>query len=71
MLEGTVKWFNPNKGFGFIRPKNGSGDIFVHINDVNDSGYETLLEKEEVEFDIQTDRQGRVSATNITAFEYA
>lgn len=71
MLQGRVKWFNPNKGFGFIEPKDGRQDIFVHINDVHASGYDELLEKEEVEFEVQTDRRGRMSATNITAFEYS
>lgn len=70
MLEGRVKWFDENKGFGFIKPNNGKKDIFVHITDVRASGYATLHDKEEVEFEIQTDEKGRVSATNITAFEY-
>ena len=70
MLEGRVKWFDTNKGFGFIQPKNGNKDIFVHIADVRASGYHTLYDKEEVEFEVQTDSKGRVSATNITAFEY-
>ena len=70
MLEGKVKWFSKEKGYGFIRPKNGQADVFVHINDVRASGYETLIEKEEVEFEIKEDENGKKSATNITAFEY-
>lgn len=70
MLEGKVKWFNPQKGYGFIRPNGEKEDIFVHLNDVVASGYETLIENEEVEFEIKEDEYGRRSATNITAYEY-
>lgn len=70
MVEGIVKWFDPEKGYGFIRPKDGRKDVFVHITDVNASGYKTLNEKEEVEFEIEEDNRGRTRAINITAFEY-
>jgi CspA family cold shock protein len=70
MVEGIVKWFNEKKGYGFIRPNNGQKDVFVHINDVQASGYKTLIEKEEVEFEITEDNRGRTRATNITAYEY-
>lgn len=70
MMEGTVKWFNETKGYGFIKPKNGGRDIFVHINDVIDSGYKKLIDNEEVEFEVKEDEQGRKRACNITAFEY-
>ena len=45
MLEGTVKWFSLEKGYGFIKRKGGGKDVFVHINEVLDSGYKTLYEK--------------------------
>ena len=70
MVEGIVKWFNPDKGYGFIRPNKGRKDIFVHINDVRASGYKLLYEKEEVEFEIQEDERGQKRAVNITAYEY-
>ena len=70
MHEGTVKWFNKEKGYGFIRPKEGRKDIFVHINDVRESGYETLYEGDFVEFDIKEDDTGRKRACNIEAYEY-
>ena len=70
MVEGTVKWFNLEKGYGFIKRKGGGKDIFVHINDVLDSGYKTLIEKEEVEFEISENDRGQVCAINITAYEY-
>jgi len=71
MLEGTVKWFNLEKGYGFIKRKGGGKDVFVHANEVLDSGYKTLLEKEEVEFEISENERGQVCATNITAFEFS
>ena len=71
MLEGTVKWFNKEKGYGFIKPDQGSKDVFVHINDVKKSGYETLYEKDIVEFEIVEDDRGRQRAINISAYEPA
>lgn len=71
MTEGIVKWFNERKGYGFISPNNGNKDVFVHVTDVNDSGYHKLNENEEVEFEIIEDNRGRRRAVNITAFEYA
>jgi CspA family cold shock protein len=69
MLEGTVKWFNPTKGFGFIRTKGRKEDVFVHVSDVINSGYEKLYEKDIVEFELVEDDNGRAQATNITAYE--
>lgn len=71
MTEGIVKWFNERKGYGFISPNNGNKDVFVHVTDVNDSGYHKLNENEEVEFEIIEDNRGRKRAVNITAYEYA
>jgi CspA family cold shock protein len=69
MIEGIVKWFNEKKGYGFIRTKAQKKDVFVHMTAVRNSGYETLYEKDIVEFEIETDRQGREKACNIVAYE--
>ena len=69
MLEGTVKWFNDEKGYGFIRPKQGDNDIFVHMTDVRKSGYDTLYKRDIVEFEIEEDYLGRERAYNIVAYE--
>jgi cold shock protein len=62
--KGTVKWFNNQKGFGFITPEGGGKDIFVHHTAIKMEGYKTLAEKQEVEFDLeQTDKGPR--ATNV------
>lgn len=71
MSEGTVKWFNEKKGYGFIRPRNARKDVFVHVTDVMDSGYSTLYEKDFVEFEVVEDDQGRKRACNIVAYEPA
>jgi CspA family cold shock protein len=56
-MIGTVKWFNEKKGYGFITPENGESDVFVHFTDVTGSGFKTLNEGEQVEFEIaQSDR---------------
>ena len=69
MIEGIVKWFNEKKGYGFIRTKMRKDDIFVHMSAVQNSGYDTLYEKDIVEFEIHKDRQGRERAYNIVAYE--
>jgi CspA family cold shock protein len=63
---GTVKWFNPVKGFGFIQPESGSQDVFVHISAVERSGLNTLVEGQRVSFDVITER-GRQAASNLAA----
>ena len=65
MASGTVKWFDPNKGCGFIRPGYGS-DVFVHISALQASGLQTLQEGEAVEFDIEQGRKGP-QAANVRA----
>ncbi len=56
-MVGTVKWFNEKKGYGFITPENGESDVFVHFTDLEGSGFKTLNEGEQVEFEIaQSDR---------------
>ena len=66
MATGTVKWFNPSKGFGFIAPTDGSKDVFVHISAVESAGLGTLNEGQSVSFDVTTER-GKSAATNLKA----
>ena len=65
MAVGTVKFFNTQKGFGFIAPEGGSKDVFVHISALERSGLSSLNEGQKVSYDIERDRQNRDSATNI------
>ncbi len=67
MATGTVKFFNMNKGFGFIAPDAGGKDVFVHISAVERSGLASLSDGQKVSFDLERDRQGRDSATNLKA----
>ena len=64
MVNGTVKWFNTNKGYGFIEPDDGGKDVFIHISAVEKSGLKTLLENQKLTFEINQDK-GRSSAANI------
>ncbi|KAL3895227.1 MAG: hypothetical protein SGPRY_013570, partial [Prymnesium sp.] len=64
-VSGTVKWFNSQKGFGFIIPSTGADDIFVHQTDIVASGYRSLQEGEEVEFEVSNDK-GKLRAVNVT-----
>ncbi len=66
MTTGTVKWFNAQKGFGFIQPDDGQKDVFVHISAVERSGLNSLREGQKVSFDVQQDR-GKPAATNLKA----
>lgn len=66
MAVGTVKWFNPTKGFGFIEPEAGGPDVFVHISAVEQAGLSTLNEGQRVQYDIERDeRRGRTHAANL------
>ncbi len=67
MANGTVKFFNTTKGFGFISPADGSKDVFVHISAVERSGLPGLSENQKVSFDVERGRDGRVSAVNLKA----
>ena len=65
MANGTVKWFNATKGFGFIAPAGGNRDVFVHISALERAGIRQLDDGQAVTFDIETGRDGRESATNL------
>jgi CspA family cold shock protein len=65
MATGTVKWFNPTKGFGFIEPDDGGKDAFVHISAVERAGLNCLNEGQKVSFDLEPGRDGKSSAENL------
>ncbi|PJE36027.1 cold-shock protein [Pseudooceanicola lipolyticus] len=65
MANGTVKWFNTTKGFGFIAPETGGKDIFVHISAVERAGLTGLSDNQKVTYDVQAGRDGREAAENI------
>jgi len=65
MANGTVKWFNAEKGYGFIEPADGGKDVFVHISAVERAGLRSLNDGQKVTFDLETGRDGRASAGNI------
>jgi len=67
MSQGTVKWFNAQKGYGFIQPDDGSKDVFVHISAVERAGLGGLNEGQKVKFELEGGQKGKISATNLTA----
>jgi CspA family cold shock protein len=67
MPQGTVKWFNAQKGFGFIQPDDGTKDVFVHISAVERAGLGRLDEGQKIRFDIERGQQGKLSAANLQA----
>jgi CspA family cold shock protein len=67
MSSGTVKWFNGQKGYGFIQPDDGSKDVFVHISAVERAGLSGLKEGQKVSYDIERGQQGKTSAVNLQA----
>jgi CspA family cold shock protein len=69
MANGTVKWFNPTKGFGFIQPESGSKDIFVHVSAVERAGLHGLEDGQKIEFDVEAGRDGRESAANLVLID--
>jgi len=67
MATGTVKWFNSEKGYGFIQPNDGSKDVFVHISAVERAGLTSLNDGQQVNFELKTDKmRGKVSAENLS-----
>ena len=69
MTIGTVKWFNPNKGYGFIEPEDGSKDAFVHISAVERAGLSSLSEGQKVSYELQPGQNGKSSAENLSVIE--
>lgn len=67
MITGTVKFFNADKGYGFIQPDDGSTDAFVHISAVERSGMRTLDRDQRVSYELETDQRGKTSAVNLQA----
>jgi cold shock protein len=65
MATGTVKWFNMQKGFGFIQPNDGSQDVFVHISAVERSGLGNLTEGQTITFDVERGQKGKFAAVNL------
>ena len=66
MAQGTVKWFNSEKGYGFIAPRDGSADVFVHFSAIQGTGYRSLDEGQNVEFDVTQGQKGP-QAENVRA----
>ena len=71
MTTGTVKFFNENKGYGFIAPDGGGNDAFVHITAVERAGMRSLRENQRVTYDLQEDRRGKMAAVNLKAADDA
>jgi len=65
VTQGTVKWFNNQKGYGFIQPDGGGNDVFVHISAVEQAGISNLNEGQKVSFETETGRNGKASAVNL------
>ena len=69
MATGTVKWFNPTKGYGFIQPSDGSKDAFVHISAVERAGLRSLHEGQKVEYELVAGRNGKSAAENLVVID--
>ena len=67
MPKGTVKWFNPTKGYGFVAPDTGGKDVFVHISAVQKAGLRTLNEGQKLNFDVEQQPNGRAAAVTLSA----
>ena len=65
MANGTVKWFNATKGYGFIQPEDGGNDVFVHISAVEAAGLSGLKEDQKITYELEEDRRGRPSASQL------
>jgi Cold shock proteins len=62
--SGTVKWFDPTKGYGFIKPEDGGKDVFVHVTAVREAGLQTLVEGQPINYELKTER-GKTAASNL------
>ncbi len=69
MANGTVKWFNSTKGFGFIQPEDGGKDVFVHISAVEAAGLRGLNDDQKISYEMEEDRNGRSSAGSLTLLD--
>ena len=69
MPQGTVKWFNPTKGYGFIAPDTGGKDVFVHISAVQKAGLRSLSEGQKIGFEVEQQQNGRAAAVNLSKVE--
>ncbi len=69
MAKGTVKWFNAQKGYGFIEPEDGSADAFVHISTVQEAGLSGLNEGQKVEFELAPGRNGKMAASSLQVLD--
>ena len=65
MPSGTMKWFDPRRGFGFIQPDDGSNDVFVHVSAVEQSDLDQVVEGQKVHYDLEEGRQGKLAAANL------
>ncbi len=66
MATGTVKWFNANKGFGFIQPEDGSKDVFLHITAVESAGLQSPADGQKIQYELESGRDGKTSAGSIS-----
>jgi len=66
MATGTVKWFNATKGYGFIQPDDGGKDVFLHISAIERAGLQAPPDGQKIEYELETGRDGRASAANVT-----
>ena len=71
MPNGIVKWFNGTKGYGFIEPEDKSQDVFVHISAVKEAGMRTLIENQQISYEIETGKNGKTAAINLRAHDAA
>ena len=69
MATGTVKWFNPRKGYGFIQPEGGDRDVFVHISAVERAGIGSLREGQRIQYELVQDQRGKSSADSLVALD--